>query len=263
MKFDPGIHHRRSVRLPTRDYAEAGLYFVTICVSKRERVFGRIHDGVLIPSAAGRIIHRIWQAIPRRFPTVELDAFVVMPDHVHGIVVLRPRPTRPVTTAESATRPVITAESATRPVTTAGSVTRPVTTAESATRPVTTAGSATRPVTTAGSATRPVTTAESATAPGTPARGAASSAPALGTVIRAFKSESAVLVNRLLGRSGRPLWQRNYHERVIRRGELERIRRYIAQNPAKWTRDRRHQPDQVRWLVEWDAPDFPDPPDLL
>jgi REP element-mobilizing transposase RayT len=76
---------------------------------------------------------------------------------------------------------------------------------------------------------------------GAAGQGAASSAPTLGDVMRAFKSISAVHVNRLLSRSGQPLWQRNYYERVIRdEDELGRIRQYILDNPAKWTEDTEH-----------------------
>ena len=72
---------------------------------------------------------------------------------------------------------------------------------------------------------------------GTTKRGAASSAT-LGEIMRAFKSISAVKVNRLLGRQGRPLWQRNYYERIIRNDEeLYSVREYIMCNPAKWAED--------------------------
>jgi REP element-mobilizing transposase RayT len=69
-------------------------------------------------------------------------------------------------------------------------------------------------------------------------QGAASSAPTLGDVIRTFKSLSAIGVNRRLGRSGQPLWQRNYYEHIIRNeDELNRIRQYIHDNPLNWETD--------------------------
>jgi REP element-mobilizing transposase RayT len=71
--------------------------------------------------------------------------------------------------------------------------------------------------------------------------GAASSAPTLGNVVRAFKSISAISINRALDRQGIPLWQRNYYERVIRNEqELTAIRQYIVDNPAKWNDDENH-----------------------
>ena len=82
---------------------------------------------------------------------------------------------------------------------------------------------------------------------GAAGQGAASSAPTLGDVMRAFKSISAVQVNRLLSRSGQPLWQRNYYERIIRdEDELGSIRQYILDNPAKWPEDTEHPQHQAR-----------------
>ena len=90
--------------------------------------------------------------------------------------------------------------------------------------------------------------------------GAASSAPTsptLGEVVRAFKSISATQVNRLLSRSGQPLWQRNYFEHIIRDGKaLTRIREYIATNPLRWEFDRenphRKGEDELdRWLTSF------------
>jgi putative transposase len=69
-------------------------------------------------------------------------------------------------------------------------------------------------------------------------QGAASSAPTIGKIIRAFKSISAVNVNRLLDRQGVPVWQRNYYDRIIRdEGELNAVRKYILDNPIKWGED--------------------------
>jgi REP element-mobilizing transposase RayT len=74
---------------------------------------------------------------------------------------------------------------------------------------------------------------------GDASKGAASSAPTLGNILRAFKSISAIAVNRLLGRSGRSLWQRNYYEHIIRNEhELALTREYIANNPLQWALDR-------------------------
>ena len=71
-----------------------------------------------------------------------------------------------------------------------------------------------------------------------PGNGAASGAPTLGRVVRAFKSVSAVAANKALDRSGQPFWQRNYYEHVIRdEEELNAVRRYIRENPLKWSDD--------------------------
>ncbi len=84
-------------------------------------------------------------------------------------------------------------------------------------------------------------------------KGAASSAPTLGDAIRAFKSISAIAANRVLGRTGRSLWQRNYHEHIIRDdNSLYTIRQYITDNPLRWAFDREN-PDAVEQdsLDEW------------
>ncbi len=78
MKYDPAKHHRRSIRLKGYDYHNAGAYFVTICTKNRVCVL----DDPIITG----IIHAVWQALPQWFPTVELDEFVVMPNHVHFVV---------------------------------------------------------------------------------------------------------------------------------------------------------------------------------
>jgi len=70
------------------DYAQPGAYFVTICTAQRACVFGEAVDGAVRLTDLGRLAETCWLAIPEHFPTVELDAFVVMPNHVHGIVVL-------------------------------------------------------------------------------------------------------------------------------------------------------------------------------
>ena len=86
MNFDPALHHRRSVRLKGYDYARAGAYFITLCAQDRACVFGQIRNGVLHPSAIGLIARAQWDAIPDRHPAASLDAFVVMPNHIHGIM---------------------------------------------------------------------------------------------------------------------------------------------------------------------------------
>ena len=83
-----GPQGRRSIRLPDHDYRRPGAYFVTICAKDRARQFGDIISGAVRLSRAGRIAHELWLAIPRHFTHVQLDEFVIMPDHVHGILKL-------------------------------------------------------------------------------------------------------------------------------------------------------------------------------
>ena len=91
MRFDPEKHHRRSIRLKGHDYSQPGAYFVTICTRDQECLFGHVVNGEMRLNDAGEIAQRCWEEIPRHFPLVELDAFVVMPNHVHGIIVIQGR----------------------------------------------------------------------------------------------------------------------------------------------------------------------------
>jgi putative transposase len=88
MRFDSHKHHRRSIRMRGYDYSHAGAYFITICIRNRECILGHVVDGQVSLSASGEQVLVFWQVIPKRFANVELDEFVVMPNHVHGIVVI-------------------------------------------------------------------------------------------------------------------------------------------------------------------------------
>ncbi len=160
---------RKNLRLRGYDYSLPGVYFITICTAKRKCLFGDIRGGQMIRNDAGDAVAEIWARLPQRFPNLSLDCFVVMPNHVHGVIVFNN--------------------------------------------------------------------------PGTKQnRGAASSAPtntvALGRVVRAFKSESAIRVNAILKTPGHSVWQRNYFDHIVRAGkELDEIRRYIHDNPSLWDSD--------------------------
>ena len=78
--------NRRSMRLKRYDYSQTGAYFVTVCTQNRECLFGEIEDGEMVLNDAGRMAETCWHDIPSHFPHVGLDTFVVMPNHVHGIL---------------------------------------------------------------------------------------------------------------------------------------------------------------------------------
>ena len=89
MVYDPRRHHRRSIRLRNYDYAQAGAYYVTLCESERECLFGEIPPGGPMKySAAGEIVAEQWLWLGEHFDQVELDASQVMPNHFHGILLL-------------------------------------------------------------------------------------------------------------------------------------------------------------------------------
>jgi putative transposase len=90
VRFDPDKYHRRSVRLQGYDYSQPGAYFVTICTHGQECIFGYVIDDLMELSPYGEMVWQTWRGLPERFERVELDQFVVMPNHVHGIVVITP-----------------------------------------------------------------------------------------------------------------------------------------------------------------------------
>jgi putative transposase len=86
--IDKQDNRRRSVRLKEYDYSQTGAYFVTICTQNRECLLGEITDGEMKLNNAGRIVQLAWDKLPRRYLETELDAYVIMPNHLHGIVIL-------------------------------------------------------------------------------------------------------------------------------------------------------------------------------
>lgn len=88
MKYDPAKHHRRSIRLKDYDYSQAGAYFVTIVIRHHECLLGNVVDGEMRVNGFGKMVQKCWDELSVHYSNVELDAFVVMPNHVHGIVVI-------------------------------------------------------------------------------------------------------------------------------------------------------------------------------
>ena len=176
---------------------------MTVCTHERGRLFGHIADGVMVPNALGNIVQRCWDAIPEHMPMVVCDAFVVMPNHVHGIVVIAD----------------VTADGSLAGHGTVGAANSP-------------------PLRNAGPADDHVET----TPPDVPRRpSVAIMVPnSLGHIMQTFKAAvSRQAVRDGLMPRGTPIWQRGYYERIIRDdGEHDRIARYIADNPMNWNGDR-------------------------
>jgi putative transposase len=279
MRFDPERHRRRSMRLKGYDYSQAGAYFVTICTQGRACLFGEVVDGEMRLNDAGRMVVAEWERLPALFPNVVLDAFVVMPNHIHGIVILTD-PADDATDGATAIGATIggatTGRAATGGATTrvapttagddatpvgaglvpalstmarddaipvgAGLVPAPSTPAQSVPAPSVPAPST--PATPAPAPSTPATPAPAPPVPAPPTPAPSVPAPTLGDVIGAFKSRVTVEYIRGVKTFGwtpfdRRLWQRNYYEHIIRNEEaLNRIRRYIVENPIRWAFDR-------------------------
>jgi putative transposase len=88
MPYDPHKHRRHSIRLKGFDYTQSGAYFLTICVYEQECLFGEVVAGLMRMNNYGRIAQREWERLPARFKNIALEASVVMPNHVHGIIVI-------------------------------------------------------------------------------------------------------------------------------------------------------------------------------
>jgi putative transposase len=109
MKYDPHKHHRRSLRIKGYDYAQAGAYFVTLCTWQRECLFGEIPKDEMRLNDWGLIAAEAWEWLAEQYIYVELDEWVIMPNHMHGIIVLmdddRRGGSRPAPTPTPKTKP--------------------------------------------------------------------------------------------------------------------------------------------------------------
>jgi REP element-mobilizing transposase RayT len=186
--YDPQHHHRRSIRLKGYDYSQSGAYFVTICTYQHQSLFGVVVGGEMVINSYGKVVGEEWFKSARIRSEIELftDEFVVMPNHIHGIIWIVNDP--PV----GATRGIVRA-------------------------------------------TRWVA----------PARPCGPKPGSIGAIIGQYKSAVTKRINQNRETHDEPIWQRNYHDHIIRdETELVNIRAYIADNPRRWTEDRYH-PEKV------------------
>ena len=89
MRYNPNIHHRHSIRLKDYNYSQPGEYFVTICTQGHICLFGSIEKEEMCLSSNGEIAKRCWEDIPKHCTGVELDEYVIMPNHMHGIIIIK------------------------------------------------------------------------------------------------------------------------------------------------------------------------------
>jgi len=91
MIFNPETHHRHSIRLPGYDYSQPGYYFVTSCTHERECLFGDVENNKIVLNEMGTLIEKRWFDLSVHFPRIELDRMVIMPNHLHGIIIILDR----------------------------------------------------------------------------------------------------------------------------------------------------------------------------
>jgi REP element-mobilizing transposase RayT len=201
MKYDPKKHHRRSIRLHGYDYAQAGAYFITIVTHGRACLFGEVVDGKMRLNGAGQFVQQEWRRLGHRFPNIQLGGFVVMPNHIHGIIIINAGGVR-------ATRP----PQAGHP---SGEDNMPITASFDV-----------------DGSPLPEYDTQASHRPNGPAPGS------LGAIIGQFKSRVVKRLWANLGLSGTPIWQRNYYEHIIcTNDDHNRIHLYIESNPANWLND--------------------------
>jgi putative transposase len=215
MKFNPEIHHRRSIRLKGYDYSQNGAYFVTICSWNRECLFGEIagiktDNPEMILNEYGKIVHDEWMRTVLIRKEIEIDEFIVMPNHFHGIVFIHGKGDRPVAQMTAIAgciqgRPPISGQ------------TNQI---RQDSRMIGAAGAPTDEQ------------------PGPKPK-------SIGSFLAGFKSIITKRVNEIRLSPGAPVWQRNYYERIIRNEiEFNRICEYIINNPMNWNDDE-NNPDNI------------------
>lgn len=204
MRYDPERHRRHSIRLKGYDYSQAGAYYVTIVTRDRANLFGEVVDGQMRLNELGHVVREEWLRSEHVRHEIRLDEFVVMPNHVHGIIWIagespsrQPPPDDPQPGGEPQSAPVGAHSRAPLPP------------------------------------SHPPQPAHGSQPPPQRAR------RSLGSFIAGFKSIATTRINQLHGAPGTPVWQRNYYEHVIRdERALNRIRQYIRDNPMRWDLDR-------------------------
>jgi putative transposase len=181
----PKQHHRRSIRLREYDYSSEGMYYVTLCEKSGKSSFGEVVGREMRLSAIGEIVKQCWEEIPKHFENAQLDRHVIMPNHVHGILMLGK--------SLVGTRHAVSLRAISKEI------------GEHFAKPI--QGS-------------------------------------LPTIMRSFKS-AVTKEAHLVGYSSF-VWQSRFYDHIIRDGrDLDRIRRYILDNPMNWENDENY-PKNIR-----------------
>jgi len=204
--FDSSLYHRRSIRLKGYDYSRPGIYFFTTCTYLHEPLFGDFTDGHILLNPLGEIVKAAWFDLPRHNHNITLDAFVVMPDHFHGIIVINKNETNVDQNVNDGDTDInigvgfgIDADVG------AGSEPAPTSCANDPPNPVI-----------------PIV------------RTQIRKQQPLSEIIRQFKTFSAWRINELRKTPGIPVWQRNYYESIIRgQVNLDKVQGYIYTNPQR------------------------------
>jgi putative transposase len=208
-------NYRKSIRLNGWDYTRPGAYFITIVVKDRMCLFGKIANGKMRCNDYGLMVNEEWLKTSEIRKNVVLDEFVVMPNHFHGIIVLHQQAIQSIEEHQY-DRTILRRNISGLP--------------EKATHRV-------------------------AADVSNDQLGARSNGPAsgsIGAIVGQFKSIVSKRINRLRGTPGDPIWQRDYYDHIGRNPkDLDRIRRYIRNNPLKWELDSEYSKTQYPLKVSF------------
>lgn len=195
------LRQRKSIRLRDFDYSTEGAYFVTMCTRNRECWFGEVVDGEMVLNQYGEIVRDEWLKSATIRQEIELDEFVIMPNHFHGIVFIG-RSDQPVALHSKADFGDLHVR-------------------EPYLKPGIDG--------TTGAGDRPVAPTVASTGP---------RRKSIGSLVGGFKASATKRINEIRQTPGVPVWQRNYFEHAIRNdADLDRIREYIQDNPRRWAED--------------------------
>ncbi|MEI6684375.1 MAG: transposase [Bacteroidota bacterium] len=210
MSLFQGKYRVESTRLPGYDYSGDGYYFVTICVKDRGFYLGFVRDGNMYLNEYGMIVQQCWFDLPNHYTNLRLDEFVVMPNHIHGIMVIDNAGTGGDNTHTDRDNGQV--ETGFKPVSTVDSPHHVARNAPDS----------------------PNHVARNAPDSHTPIPGN----HGLFEFVRALKTFSSRQINSVRGTKGRAVWQSRFYDRIIRDEEaLQRVRSYIRNNPKAWSHD--------------------------
>lgn len=200
-----GYHNRQSYRLRGYDYSRPGAYFITVCINDpQQRIFGDVIDGKMILKDAGKYAEKCWLDIPGHFPHAKIDEYIIMPNHIHGIVfIAEPVRVRANVVGANNHSPLPGIQTETQ---------------------------------CGNGANMQANNHSPQHSPGNRIRGTSKT---IGSMVRGFK----IGVTKWFQASGPGtiVWQRNYYDHVIRDDKsLFHIRHYIRNNPANWAADSEH-----------------------
>ena len=238
---------RRSIRLPGYDYASPGAYFVTICVRQGECLLGDVVNAEMQWNEFGRLAHDFWARVPVHFPNVSIDSFVIMPNHLHAIIIIHEKGegTSPLQDTQDVDGDRGGAVAA------PGSAVVLMVMGEK--------GEGTSPLQgpqdddgdRRGAVAAPIGVVAPAAVTSTPPQSRIEK-PTLGQIIAYYKHQTTKQINQARDSTGLPFWQRNYWEHIIRNeGSLNRIREYIDTNPARWAEDQLHPDASPNRFNQW------------